>query len=161
MQLLQWKSHYNCTLTSKPGDAICDIYNEPIPCSVSHSLDVVDTFIIDQWLVKEGCSNWSCLFHLTRVLFCFHLTWQHFQVSIHWWLYHYVCDVRCRNVWMHDLQKWQHCTGKGGQCVYLTTLLTSCADCLEIWEPECPGTIRTCLGLKWNSLTISKQILHM
>lgn len=80
--------HYNSTLTSKPGDAICDIYDKPIPCSVSHSLDVVDTFIIDQWLVKEGCRNWSCLLNLTRVLFCFHLTWQHFQVSIHWWLYH-------------------------------------------------------------------------
>jgi len=25
--------------------------------------------------------------------------------------------------------------GKGGQCVGLTTLPPSCADCLEIWEP--------------------------
>jgi hypothetical protein len=25
--------------------------------------------------------------------------------------------------------------GKGGRCVDLATLLPSCADCLEIWEP--------------------------
>jgi len=25
--------------------------------------------------------------------------------------------------------------GKGGRCVWLTTLPPSCADCLEIWEP--------------------------
>jgi hypothetical protein len=28
--------------------------------------------------------------------------------------------------------------GKGGRCVGLTTLLPSCADCLEIWEPQLP-----------------------
>jgi hypothetical protein len=34
--------------------------------------------------------------------------------------------------------------GKGGWCVGLTTLQPSCADCLEIWEPQPPGTLRTC-----------------
>jgi len=29
---------------------------------------------------------------------------------------------------------------KGGRCVGLTTLLPSCADCLDIWEPQPPGT---------------------
>jgi len=62
---------------------------------------------------------------------------------------------------MHDLQKWQHCKDKGGQCAELTTLPPSIADCLEIWEPEHPGTVRTCLGLKWDSLTTSKQFIHM
>jgi hypothetical protein len=37
--------------------------------------------------------------------------------------------------------------GKGGRCVGLTTLLNSCADCLEIWEPQPPGTLRACPGL--------------
>ena len=37
--------------------------------------------------------------------------------------------------------------GKGGRCVGLTTLPPSCADCLEIWEPQLPGTIRACPGL--------------
>ena len=32
---------------------------------------------------------------------------------------------------------------KGGRCVGLTTLLSSCADCLEIWEPQAPRTLRT------------------
>jgi len=36
--------------------------------------------------------------------------------------------------------------GKGGQCVGLTTLPSSCAG-LEIWEPHPPGTLRACLGL--------------
>jgi len=37
--------------------------------------------------------------------------------------------------------------GKGGWCVRLTTLPPSHADCLEIWEPEPPGTLRACPGL--------------
>jgi hypothetical protein len=37
--------------------------------------------------------------------------------------------------------------GKGGRCVWLTTLPPSCADCLEIWEPQLPGTLRACQGL--------------
>ena len=37
--------------------------------------------------------------------------------------------------------------GKGSQCIGLTTLPPSCADCLEIWEPQTPGTLRACPGL--------------
>ena len=37
--------------------------------------------------------------------------------------------------------------GKGGRCVGLTTLPPSCADCLEIWEPQPPGTLWACPGL--------------
>jgi hypothetical protein len=37
--------------------------------------------------------------------------------------------------------------GKGGRCVGLTTLPPSCADCLEIWEPQLPGTVRVSPGL--------------
>jgi hypothetical protein len=36
---------------------------------------------------------------------------------------------------------------KGGRCVGLTTLPSSCADCLEIWKPQPPGTLRTSPGL--------------
>ena len=36
---------------------------------------------------------------------------------------------------------------KGGRCVGLTTLPPSCADCLEILEPQPPGTLRACPGL--------------
>src|SRR5215510_8484758 len=37
--------------------------------------------------------------------------------------------------------------GKGGRCVGLTTLLPSCADCLNIWEPQPSGTLRACNGI--------------
>ena len=39
--------------------------------------------------------------------------------------------------------------GKGGRCVGLTTLPSSCADCLEIWEPQPPitGLYRPVMGL--------------
>ena len=36
---------------------------------------------------------------------------------------------------------------KGGRYVGLTTLPPSYADCLEIWEPQPPGTFRACPGL--------------
>jgi hypothetical protein len=32
--------------------------------------------------------------------------------------------------------------GKCGRCLELTTLLPSCDDCLEIWEPQPTGTLR-------------------
>jgi hypothetical protein len=37
--------------------------------------------------------------------------------------------------------------GKGDCCIGLTTLLPSCADCLEIWETQPPGILRACPGL--------------
>ena len=45
--------------------------------------------------------------------------------------------------------------GKGGRCVGLTTLSPSCADCLEIWEPQPPGTLRACPGLKRDCFTFT------
>jgi len=56
---------------------------------------------------------------------------------------------------------------KGGQCVELTTLPLSCADCLEIWEPQPPGTLRACTGIAlytwqviWNlSKRVSEHVL--
>ena len=36
---------------------------------------------------------------------------------------------------------------KGGRCVRLTNLPPSCADCIEFWEPQPPGTLRACPGL--------------
>jgi hypothetical protein len=45
--------------------------------------------------------------------------------------------------------------GKSGRCVGLTTLAPSCADCLKIWEPQPPGTLRACQGLYWNCFTFT------
>ena len=43
--------------------------------------------------------------------------------------------------------------GTGGQCVRLTILPPSRADCLEIWEPQPPGTVRACPGPLWDCFT--------
>jgi len=37
--------------------------------------------------------------------------------------------------------------GKGGRCVGLTYLPPSCANCLEMWGSQPPGTPRACPGL--------------
>jgi hypothetical protein len=37
----------------------------------------------------------------------------------------------------------------------LTTLPLSCADCLEIWEPQPPGTLRACPGLYRDCFTFT------
>jgi hypothetical protein len=40
--------------------------------------------------------------------------------------------------------------GKYGRCVRLTSLPHSCAYCLEVWEPETPGTprpVQACNGI--------------
>jgi hypothetical protein len=44
---------------------------------------------------------------------------------------------------------------KGGRCVGLTTLPPSCADCVKIWEPQPPGTLRACQGLQWDCFTFT------
>ena len=37
--------------------------------------------------------------------------------------------------------------GKGSRYVGLTTLSPSCADCLEIWEPQSLGTVQASAGV--------------
>jgi hypothetical protein len=43
---------------------------------------------------------------------------------------------------------------KGGRCAGLTSVPPSCADCLEIWEPQPLGTLRAChvMGLWFDPL---------
>jgi hypothetical protein len=45
--------------------------------------------------------------------------------------------------WVPGIIPWD----KGGRCLGLTTLPPSCADFLEIWEPQTPGTLRAWPGL--------------
>ena len=48
------------------------------------------------------------------------------------------------------------CRGKGGRCVGLTSP-PSCADCLEIWEPQPPGALRDCPGIALPYFTFFQQ----
>jgi len=50
--------------------------------------------------------------------------------------------------------------GKGGLCVGLTTLPPSCAECLEIWEPQTPGTLRARPGLYWYCFNFTFTLLQ-
>jgi hypothetical protein len=45
--------------------------------------------------------------------------------------------------------------GKGGWFIGLTTLPPSSANCLEIWVPQPPGTLRDCPGLYRDSFTLA------
>jgi hypothetical protein len=68
--------------------------------------------------------------------------------------------------WNHPLT--QMCTrnipgrggegGKGGRCIRLTSLPPSCADPLEIWQPQPFGTLRACPGLHRDCFTFT--LLH-
>jgi hypothetical protein len=54
---------------------------------------------------------------------------------------------------------------KGGWCIGLKTLPTLCVKCLEIWEPQPPGTLRACSGLSRDCFTFfflhsNIKILH-
>jgi hypothetical protein len=46
---------------------------------------------------------------------------------------------------------------KGGRCLGLRSLPPSCANSLEIWEPQRPGALRTCPVLYTGSLTFGKE----
>jgi hypothetical protein len=48
---------------------------------------------------------------------------------------------------------------KGGRCVGLTTLLPSCVECLKIWKPQPPETLRACPGLWWDCFTSYSLII--
>jgi len=49
--------------------------------------------------------------------------------------------------------------GKGGRCAGLTTLIPSCADCLEIWESQPPGTLWAFTGLQWDCFTFYRALV--
>jgi len=51
--------------------------------------------------------------------------------------------------------------GKGVRYVGLTTLPPSCADCLEIWEPQPPGTLRACPGLHRDCLHLITSMMEI
>jgi len=44
-------------------------------------------------------------------------------------------------------------SGKGGRCLQLTILAPQFAECLQIWEPQTPGTLRACPGLDRDCFT--------
>jgi hypothetical protein len=49
--------------------------------------------------------------------------------------------------------------GKGGQCLGQTSLPPSRANCLEIWKPQPPGTLRAHPGLYTDCFTVFHELL--
>jgi len=47
--------------------------------------------------------------------------------------------------------------GKGGRCVGLTNLPPSCAECLEIWELQPPGTLTDCFTVAFTKIIFCAQ----
>jgi hypothetical protein len=57
------------------------------------------------------------------------------------------CDSRIDSASNENEYQEYFLAGKGGRCVGLITLTHSCADCLKIWKPQTPGTLRVCPGM--------------
>jgi hypothetical protein len=54
--------------------------------------------------------------------------------------------------------------GKGSRCIRLTTLPPSCTDCLEIWEPQPPGTlggVQASNRIAFNFYTLKSKCLRI
>jgi hypothetical protein len=67
------------------------------------------------------------------------------------WNFHWLSTSGTSTQHLSEVSARDVCLGdKCGWCVELTTLLPSCADCLVIWEPHPPGTVRACPGLYRN-----------
>jgi len=48
----------------------------------------------------------------------------------------------------NEYQEYFQGGGRRGQCLGLTTIPPSGADCLEIWELQPPGTLQASTGIK-------------
>ena len=62
-----------------------------------------------------------------------------------------VTEMRTRNISWGGRGR----AGRKGQGLRLTTIQPSCADCLEIWSPQTPGTLQAAIGLYRDCLTFT------
>ena len=97
-----------------------------------------------------------CTLHLTVriVSWLVRLVWMFMQAGTGWrsWLKHYAASWQVAGSILDgvdstsDRNEYQEyfLDGKGGRFVRLTTSPLSCADCLNIWAPQPPGTVRAC-----------------
>ena len=84
----------------------------------------------------------------------FYSQWCHWNISlIYSFRLHYGHEVALASN-RNEYQEY-FLGGKGIQCVGLTNLPPSHADCCEIWEPQPPGTLRTCPGLYRDCFTFT------
>jgi hypothetical protein len=58
----------------------------------------------------------------------------------------FIIRGRLLDVWLVD-NVYQPHGQQYYRCAGLTTLPPSCVDCLELWEPQPPGTVWACPGL--------------
>ena len=93
-------------------------------------------------VVRDGAFCWGTVLHVGRLQVQFPMVSLEFYIYIilpgTLWplgLIQPLTEMSTRNI------SW------GGRCIGLTILPPSCADFLEIWEPQPPGTLWACPGL--------------
>jgi len=96
-----------------------------------------------KWRPRGGAVGWGTALHAGRSRVQFQMVSLEFFIDI-------ILPVALWPWgWISLWQKWVpgiFLGGKGGRCVRLTNLPPSCADCLEMWEPQPSGTLRACNG---------------
>ena len=118
----------------------------PLHFRITCSFETLNAYTFGRTLDKEGVTWWRSLLRLCAT------SWKvAFSIpdGVVWPHYGPVVDSASKR---NENQEY-FLGGKCGQCVQLTTVPPSCADCLEIWEPQPPGTLRACPGLQWHCFT--------
>jgi hypothetical protein len=113
-----------------------NFYNESVECDCHASLLVLVWITLrtecrTRRCVFYGRNNFKRSFEMDSVIFV-----------VQKWSFHGVNSASNRNEYQ------EYFVGnKGGRCVGLTTLPSSCANCLKIRELQPPGTLRACPGI--------------
>ena len=111
------------------------------------ALSLLSLFFLNISCFTSDCTSLGCrVLVLSDMLFVSFYLGDFFYKIVHTiGLYYYGPGVDSAS----NRNEYKECFlgGESGRCVGLKTLPPSCADCLEIWEPKPPGTLRACPGL--------------
>jgi hypothetical protein len=155
------KKQYVCTFT-KTSHRYCPSYLKPVALATTekvmdhlhitteHDRKYICCYDMEKYLygsgVRGGAVGWGTALQTGRSQVRFPMVPLKFFIDTillialwHWG-------------WLSLQQKWVTGIipgggGKGGRCIGLTTLPPYCAECLEIWKPQPPGTLRDSPGL--------------
>ena len=123
-------------------------------CRQMMNLNLQNTYIVRELCIDYSGEHWRCIAgHITYSLVLSVCMLKEIldiiQDSMHVvWIYEYYLTHANMAKYLYVSKLWfRTVLVKSGRCLGLTTLPPSCADCLEIWEPQPPGTLWACPGL--------------